>query len=485
MNLLGGMSIRRKLTSIGMLSSVTALVTASIAFLAYDLHSFRESMVRRILSEAHIISFNSVSPLLFNDTEAASATLGGLRGEPAVAAALIVVEKGARPLATYARDGGPVATLLNPSAEVPGGYLFTAGQLLVSEPIRFEGKTVGRLLIRADLDELGDRQRRYAGTVMVILAGSFLLAIAISRAIEKTISRPLLNLANTARAVSSQKDYSVRAASEGDDEIGSLIGTFNEMLDQIQRQNSDLQEARADLERRVEARTHDLAAANKELEAFSYSVSHDLRAPLRAIDGFSKALLSGYGSQLDEQGRHYLDRVRAGTQRMARLIDDLLGLARVSRRELVRQEVNLSEIADRVAAELATRPPSREVRVRVEADLTAEADPHLLTIVLENLMGNAWKFTAKREDACIEVGKLTDGAGAAFYVRDNGAGFDMAYADKLFGAFQRLHSDADFEGTGIGLATVQRIVNRHSGRIWAEGAVDKGATFYFTLERNP
>ncbi len=344
---------------------------------------------------------------------------------------------------------------------------------------------MGTLLIRADLDELGDRQRRYAGMAIVILAGSFLLAIAISRIVEKTISTPLLNLANTARTVSSEKDYSVRAKSEGNDEIGSLIGTFNEMLDQIERQNSDLQEARVGLERRVEARTHDLAAANRELEAFSYSVSHDLRAPLRGIDGFSKALLTGYGSQLDEQGRHYLERVRAGTQRMARLIDDLLGLARVSRRELVRQDVNLSEIAGRVAAELATRPPVREVRVRVEGDLTAEADPHLLTIVLENLMGNAWKFTAKRENACIDVGKLKDGAGAAFYVRDNGAGFDMAYGDKLFGAFQRLHSDADFEGTGIGLATVQRIVNRHSGRIWAEGAVGKGATFYFTLERNP
>jgi signal transduction histidine kinase len=485
MNILRGMTIRRKLTSIGMMSSVTALVTASIAFLAYDLHSFRESMVRRILSEAHIISFNSVSPLLFNDTEAATATLSGLRGEPAVAAALIVGERSARPLATYARDGGSAATLLTPFAEIPTGHLFMSGQLLVSEPIRFEGKAVGKLLIRADLDELSDRQRRYAGMVLVILVGSFLLAIAISRVVEKTISRPLLNLANTARAVSTQKDYSVRAPSEGDDEIGSLIGTFNEMLDQIERQNSDLHEARADLERRVEARTHDLATANKELEAFSYSVSHDLRAPLRAIDGFSKALLSGYGSLLDERGRHYLERVRLATQRMARLIDDMLGLARVSRRELVRQEVSLSEIAGRVAAELSTRPPVRPVHVHVEPGLTAEADPQLLTIVLENLLGNAWKFTAKREDACVEVGKLTDGAGTAFYVRDNGAGFDMTYADKLFGAFQRLHSDADFEGTGIGLATVQRIVNRHSGRIWAEGTVGKGATFYFTLERNP
>src|SRR5258708_14184230 len=163
MSLLGGMSIRRKLTSIGMLSSVTALVTASIAFLAYDLHSCRQSMVRRILSEAHIISFNSVSPLLFNDTEAASATLGGLRGEPAVAAALIVAEKGGRPLASYARDGGSVATLLDPSREIPAGYLFTAGQLLVSEPIRFEGKTVGPFLSPPPLDDLAAPPRPSPG----------------------------------------------------------------------------------------------------------------------------------------------------------------------------------------------------------------------------------------------------------------------------------------------------------------------------------
>jgi signal transduction histidine kinase len=228
----------------------------------------------------------------------------------------------------------------------------------------------------------------------------------------------------------------------------------------------------------------ELEAANRELEAFSYSVSHDLRAPLRAIDGFSKALLREYGPRLDEQGRQYLERVGAGIQRMATLIHDLLGLARISRQELVRQRVSLSEIAGRVAAELSTRTPVRQVALHVAEGLSAEADPHLLTIVLENLIGNAWKFTAKREDAVVEVGKRVDGTKTAFYVRDNGAGFDMAYADKLFGAFQRLHSQEDFEGTGIGLATVQRIVKRHGGRIWAEGEVGKGATFYFTLERS-
>lgn len=489
MPVLGKLTIRQKLTSIAMLSSITALVSASLAFLAYDLHSFRQSLAGRIMTDAKIVSFNSVSPLLFNDAETATATLGGLKAEPAVVAAVIRTQDDGRPFATYFRDAPSTARPSLP-AQAAAGPTFTADHLLVSEPIRFEGKPLGTLLIQADLGEIRDRQRRYAGIVLAVLGGSFVLALTMSRLVEKTISRPIDRLADTARAVSARKDYSVRAAAEGSDEIGLLIGTFNEMLDQIQRQDSDLKEAHADLkeahadlERRVETRTRDLAAANKELEAFSYSVSHDLRAPLRAIDGFSKAVLTDYGPQIEERGRHYLERVRAGTLRMAQLIDDLLGLARVSRRQLVRQRVSLSEIAGQVAAELAQRQPSRQVRLDLEEGLTAEADPQLLTIVFENLMGNAWKFTSKRADARVEVGR-TNGPQPAFYVRDNGAGFDMAYADKLFGAFQRLHADADFEGTGIGLATVQRIVVRHGGRIWAEGAVEKGATFYFSLERN-
>ncbi len=399
-------------------------------------------------------------------------------------AALVHPQGGSRPFATYAREGVSASTLVAPLAGLEESYLFRSDELLVSEPIRFEGKLIGTLIIRADLSELLDRQRRYAGMVVVVLAGSFLLAVVTSRLIGRTISRPILHLAETARAVSAHKDYSVRAIAEGSDEIGQLVNTFNEMLDQIARQNADLEEGRHELEGRVEARTRDLAAANNELEAFSYSVSHDLRAPLRAIDGFSKALLTDYGPQLDERARHYLERVRAGTQRMSGLIDDLLGLARLSRRELVRQRVDVSEVARRVAAELARGHPERAVRVEVSDGLSAEADSHLVTIVFENLMGNAWKFTGKKDDALIEIGGKADGLEAAFYVRDNGAGFDMAYVDKLFGAFQRLHGDQDFEGTGIGLATVQRIVNRHGGHIWAEGAVGRGATFYFTLEQS-
>jgi PAS domain S-box-containing protein len=222
--------------------------------------------------------------------------------------------------------------------------------------------------------------------------------------------------------------------------------------------------------------------AVKELEAFSYSVSHDLRAPLRGIDGFSQAVLEDYAEALDARGRGYLERIRAGAQRMGLLIDDLLKLARVSRASLRRERVDVTALANDVAAEVRTGEPNHSVRIRVEEGLAVDADPQLLRVALENLISNAWKFTRRKAEAVVEIGMSPTDGRRVFFVRDNGAGFDMAYADKLFGPFQRLHAVTDFEGTGIGLATVQRVVHRHGGRIWAHGAVDAGATFYFTLE---
>jgi signal transduction histidine kinase len=238
----------------------------------------------------------------------------------------------------------------------------------------------------------------------------------------------------------------------------------------------------AELEQRVRDRTAELEAANKELEAFSYSVSHDLRAPLRAMDGFSQALLEDCAGHLDARGQDYLARVRAAAARMGALIEDLLKLSRATRAELHRETVDLSALARSVADELRHGDRDRTVEIRVADGLATPGDARLLRIVLGNLMGNAWKFTSRQPQAWIEVGgREIDGA-PAFFVRDNGAGFDMQYAAKLFGAFQRLHSAAEFPGTGIGLALVQRIMHRHGGRIWAESTIGEGATFYFTLE---
>jgi PAS domain S-box-containing protein len=231
----------------------------------------------------------------------------------------------------------------------------------------------------------------------------------------------------------------------------------------------------------LERRVAELDAANRELDAFAYSVSHDLRAPLRAIDGFSNAVLCDHADALDDDARRSLQRVRAGAQRMSALIDDLLDLSRISRAPMRKERIDLGELARPLLAQLAARAPERTVEVDIAGPLTAMGDGRLITVVLENLIDNAWKFTSRRSDARIALGREERGEQMAFFVRDNGAGFDMKYAHRLFTPFQRLHDAAEFEGTGVGLATASRIVARHGGRIWADAAPDQGATFYFTL----
>lgn len=260
-------------------------------------------------------------------------------------------------------------------------------------------------------------------------------------------------------------------------EGGLLVSAAIRDVTQRKRMEEDVQKLNEDLKQRAAQ----LEAANKELEAFSYSVSHDLRAPLRSIDGFSHVVLEDYGEQLPSDARHYLERVRAAAQRMAVLIDDLLNLSRVTRSAVQPRFINLSQMAQEIVEGLRENQPDRQVNFSITPDLMVEADPRLIHIVLENLLSNAWKFTSKQDQAIIEFGQKNHVKERTFYVRDNGVGFDMAYADKLFGVFQRLHSISEFPGTGVGLATVQRIISIHGGRIWAESTEGKGATFYFTL----
>lgn len=251
-------------------------------------------------------------------------------------------------------------------------------------------------------------------------------------------------------------------------------GSDTRSPEEILRQNADLEEL-------VRERTAQLEASNKELEAFCYSVSHDLRAPLRSIDGFSHALIETYSANLDPVALEYLQRVRAASLRMGQLIDDLLHLSRVGRREMRIEEVDLSEQASGILQELQKSAPERKLEFVAASGLRVQADERLIRIAMENLLGNAWKFTSKRPLARIEFGCEERSGKASYFVRDNGAGFDMAYADKLFSPFQRLHTQHEFPGSGIGLAIVQRIINRHQGQITAQGVPDQGATFWFTL----
>ena len=255
------------------------------------------------------------------------------------------------------------------------------------------------------------------------------------------------------------------------------------MNDDRDRHEEELRRLNGELEQRLEQRTHALEVANKELEAFSYSVSHDLRAPLRAINGFSRLVTEQYAGNLDEEGRDMLGRVSAGAEKMGLLIDDLLRLSRISRQAMKTERVDLSGLSRELAGELQATEPGRKAEWLIAPQVTGRGDAGLLRVVLQNLLDNAWKYSSKREAARIEFGVEVKEGRAAYFVRDNGAGFDMAHARQLFGAFQRLHTAAEFPGSGIGLATVSRIIHRHGGEVWAEGRVGEGAVFWFSLDR--
>ena len=298
-------------------------------------------------------------------------------------------------------------------------------------------------------------------TILVAFLG-LMVAVLLIVLTAKRISSPIDALIGTAREVEAG-NFAVRAPVKASDEIGALAATFNSMLEQIQKWGAEIERT------------------NKELEAFSYSVSHDLRAPLRGIDGFSKALLEDYYEKVDETGRDYLTRVRTATQHMGRLIDDLLKLSRLTKIEMRQEPVPLSGIVTKIIDSLKNSEPGRSVECVVEEGITINGDPYLIEIAMENLLNNAWKFTGKTPSPRIQFGMTQKDGLNVCYIKDNGVGFDMTYYGKLFGAFQRLHSPEEFQGTGIGLVTVQRIIHRHRGRIWAEAEPNKGATFFFTV----
>lgn len=419
---------------------------------------------------------------MFNDRHAAENTLSALTASPRILSAQIYTPD-RHVFAEYRRDrlvrGQPLLSIPAGQTQV---YSFNGGQIALARYIIFQGNPIGFVCIRANLQAINDRLTSYTLTVVAVLSVSLITALLLSRMSQRVISQPIVQLADTALRVSRERDYSIRILETGNqDEVSTFIKAFNEMLREIQRRDTALLRAHDEMEQRVQERTTQLAATNRELEAFAYSVAHDLRAPLRSIDGFSLALLEDCAGKLDSDGKDYLGRVRTATQRMSVLIDDLLNLSRVARSEMQKERLNLSVVARSVAAELQKGEPDRQVEFVIDENLFANGDLRLLRVAIENLLGNAWKYTARHSRARIEFGRSGHEGRTVYFVRDDGAGFDPQYADRLFGAFQRLHSNSEFPGTGIGLATVQRIICRHGGEIWAEAAVEKGATFFFTL----
>ena len=478
----GSRSISAKLMWMNVIVSAIVLVLAVLAFFFYDAISFRQDLIRNLRTSAQIVGTNTITALMFDDQQSAEMTLEALSSSPDVVAASLVTNDGTT-FAEYERStSAPVPRPREMDAGKIDEDWVTGSQVLLAHRIVFQGKPVGTVYIAAQLTETGRRERQYLVIAFGVLLICMAAGVLISATARRLVARPLIALAETARRVSRERDYSVRADPHPDgDEVAVLVEAFNEMLVQIQERDTALNRGREELETRVEERTAALRAANRELEAFSYMVAHDLRGPLDAMQGMIYLLET---IEQDGGGRDraaLLEQMRQGMLGMTSLIDDLLHLSRASTAPLKKERVSLTGIVKGIADDLKRGAKERRVEFMIAQVPAVEADEGLMRVALDNLLRNAWKYTSRHDTACIEFGAINRRGETLYYVRDDGAGFDPRLSDQIFQPFHRLHSRSEFPGTGIGLATVQRILTRHGGRIWAEGGVEKGATFWFTL----
>jgi signal transduction histidine kinase len=489
--------IKRKLTTVIILTSTVVLLLTAAAFIVYEVLNIRHNL--RINSEAIavIAAEESSSAVTSGNQKAAEEILSNFSAKRQILLSALYFKDG-RILAHYPKTA-PLDAF--PTRPVEHEYDIVGRTVNIFVPVSQDDKLVGEMYLKWDLSQPYQRFAWYAGSVAVLLLCSLGIALAISHWLQGLISRPILELAETARAVAVKKDYRVRAAKFGEDELGLLTDAFNHMLTQIDDRESALRQSEAqlrqalqaaeaasakvralnaELEERVGARTAELASANQELEAFTYSVSHDLRAPLRHIDAFAQLLDEEFGPSAAGQARHYLARISKGAQDMGRLVDDLLNLSRIGRTGAKHETVDLNRLIDEVLTELRLEIDGRDIQWRVAKLPLAQGDTGLIKQVFANLISNAIKYTRPRPTAVIEINREQVDGTEGIFIRDNGVGFNMKYADKLFGVFQRLHREEEFEGTDVGLATVRRIVQLEGGRIWAQAELDKGATFHFT-----
>ncbi len=474
-------SIAGKLTRMNIIVSATALLFAYVAFLAFDLYTLRRDLLDSLGTEASIVGANSVSPIVFDDQQAAESTLSALKQSPQVEWAVIVGPDGSQ-FAAYTRDSSIQPVLRDSLSPHENRQFWRVGtDILIGSRIFLQGKAVGAVYLLAETTALKHSALQFGWLSASILLLCFIIALLVTAATRNLITGPLSGLAETAQIVSREKDYSVRAAvPRTSDELSLLVRSFNEMLERIQLRDREVAKARDVLEVRVQERTAELIAANKELEAFSYTVAHDLRGPLQHISNIA-FLLQGMSAGSNPEERELVNKLFDGSQRMSTLIEDLLNLSRATSTPLRRTAVDLGHIVEEILSTFKAEEPRRNVELKIPKRVRAIADEGLLRVVLQNLIGNAWKYTSKKNPGVIEFGVREDSEGPVFFVCDNGAGFDARYADRLFRPFQRLHSQSEFPGTGIGLATASRIIARHGGRIWAESIVDRGSTFFFTL----
>jgi signal transduction histidine kinase len=478
--------IRQKLMLIAILTTGGALLLAGSAIIYFNTVRFREEMARDLASFADVFAGSSTAALTFGDPKTATEILGSVSPRTSIVAIALYDAKG-KLFAQWRR---------NERAEVPpapgrDGSRFGRNALVAFRPVMLQKDRIGTIYLRSSLDELTARVWAQALTVGVVFIGSGILALLLSSGLQRLISGPILDLAVTARAISERRDYSLRAGKRSSDELGALVDAFNDMLAQIQRRDSELQEAKEALEERVRERTleleqrnEELNQSNKELDDFAYIASHDLKEPLRGIHNFSSFLIEDYAGQLDDEGRSKLETLMRLTRRMETLIDSLLQFSRLGRVDLAVDRVNLNEIVAETLDSLAISLQEDRVEVRVPRPLpTVRSDRARVGEIFYNLIVNAMKYNDKAEK-WIEIGwRENPGGPPVFSVRDNGIGIPEKHHDSVFRIFKRLHGrDKYGGGTGAGLTIVKKIIERHHGRIWLESSPGAGTTFYFTLE---
>ena len=601
--------IQQKLMTVIMITSGAVLFLTCTAFFAYEFFTFRRTTLRELSTLGEIIATNSTAALAFDDRKEAAEILTALKAEKHIEAAGLY-DKNGNLFSTYP-DSLPISNF----PQHPGDWTYRFEESNVSgfQPVIQAEKKLGTLYLKSNLKAINERFQLYAGIMVLVILLSFLLAYILSKWLQQGISKPILMLAATAKAISVKQDYSVRAQKLGNDELGFLTSAFNQMLAQIQKQNVDLIESeervravlnsalsavivmdangiitdwnlRAEkmfgltseeaigmelaeaiipsnyrdahrkglnhfmmtgkgpvinqflemsalrhdgtefpvelsisvlkandvitfcgfvtditerkkaeeeikmfnqkLEQMVSDRTQELEIVNKELESFSYSVSHDLRAPLRSIHGYVNIFVEEYSNKFDDEAKRLTTIIMNNTQKMGRLIDNLLAFSQLGRKELTKTQTSMKNIVENVWEEHRRLEGNKNIKCEILELPDAYVDTITIRQVWINLISNAIKYSRQKESPRIEIGAEEQEDMVIYHIRDNGAGFDMLYYDKLFGVFQRLHSQKEFEGTGVGLAIVQRIITKHGGRVWAEAKLNEGATFYFSVRKS-
>lgn len=461
-------------------SAVVLFITCS-AYFIYEYYSFRQSTLDQLSLVGKIMASNSTSSLAFSSTDDAMEILTSLEAEQHLVGGVLYDNDGE----VFARYPAELDPLLYTQQSPGAGQVSIENEYVVGfYPVVQGNSRLGTLLLISGMEAMYARFRLYGAIAVAVILLSLLVAYILSRVMQKSISIPILDLAGTAKEVSGNTNYSIRARRFDNDEIGTLTDAFNQMLGRIEEQNREITSFTQNLEKKVAERTIELEAAYKEMEAFSYTVSHDLNAPLRHIDSYLNMFIEDHGSELDEDGRKVLNAVSRNSRKMRQLIDDLLAFSQAGRKELKKTTISMDELVRKICRSYENRDNGRVVDFRITALPNVFADQATIRQVWENLIGNAYKYSSNEKRATIEIAAEESTNEIVFCIKDNGAGFDMDYYHDLFAPFQRLHTMSQFEGTGVGLAIVERIVGRHGGKIWAESVPDRGATFYFSLPRN-